>query len=290
MTTINTIEDLLKLLDEKPEWLEELRSRILTRDLLELPDRVDRLSESIDRLSQVVENFVAATNERFNATDNALAATNERFNATDNALAAMNERFDATDNALAAMNERFDATDNVLAAMNERFDATDNALAAMNERFDATDNAIAAMRNDIGILKAGHARTSVLGATTAVTDGIGLERVRDLTYDDLRALTLAADTSDIPANVILSFRQADLVMEATNQAGETCYVAVEISYTADERDTDRAIRNAAFLTRFTGCPAHPVIAGVHQDHRTESRIESGEVFWHQLESRDLEVE
>ena len=262
MTTINTIEDLIQLLDEKPEWLEEVRKRVLTRDVLELPDKVDRLSESVERLSRVVENFVASTNERFNATDSTLATINERFNATDNAIASMNERFDATD----------------------------NALASMNERFDATDNAIASMRNDIGILKAGHARTTVLRATTAITDVMGLERVRDLAYDDLRALTLAVDTSDIPANIILSFRQADLVMEATDQSGETCYVAVEIPYTADDRDTDRAIRNADFLTRFTGCPAHPVVAGVHRDYRIESRIESGEVFWHQLEARDLEVE
>ena len=304
MTTINTIEDLIQLLDEKPEWLEEVRKRVLTRDVLELPDKVDRLSESVERLSRVVENFVASTNERFNATDNAIASMNERFDATDNAIASMNERFDATDSAIASMNERFDATDNAIASMNERFDATDNAIASMNERFDATDsaiasmnerfdatdNAIASMRNDIGILKAGHARTTVLRATTAITDVMGLERVRDLAYDDLRALTLAVDTSDIAANIILSFRQADLVMEATNQAGETCYVAVEISYTVDDRDADRAIRNAAFLTRFTGCPAHPVVAGVHQDKRIESRIESGEVFWHQLEARDLEVE
>ena len=32
MTTINTIEDLLRLLDENPEWVEALRARLLTRE------------------------------------------------------------------------------------------------------------------------------------------------------------------------------------------------------------------------------------------------------------------
>ena len=220
MTTINTIEDLIQLLDEKPEWLEEVRKRVLTRDVLELPDRVDRLSESVERLSRVVEDFVAAT----------------------------------------------------------------------NRRFDATDNALAAIRNDIGILKAGHARTSALSHSYTIARQLGLKRVRNLTDEDLWDMTDIVDVSDIPGNQIDSFHLADLVIEATDSSGETCYVAVEISYTADDRDTERAIRNAAFLTRFTGCPAHPVVAGVHQDNRIVSRIESGEVFWHQLESRDLEVE
>ncbi len=220
MTTINNIEDLIRLLDENPEWLEAVRARILTRDLLELPERVDRLSESLDRLSQVVADFVEATNQRFNATDNALAA----------------------------------------------------------------------IRNDIGILKGGHARTAALSHSYTIARKIGLKRVRNLTDEDLWNMTDTVDISDISSNQIDSFHLADLVIEAADSSGETRYIAVEISYTADDRDIDRAIRNAGFLTRFTGCVAHPVIAGVHQDNRIESQIESGEVFWHQLNSRDLAVE
>ena len=217
MTTINTIEDLIKLLDENPAWLEAGRARILTRELLELP--------------QMFAEFVEATNRRSEAMQQ-----------------------------------------------------------EMNQRFDATDSAIAGIRRDMGVLKAGHARTSVLRATTSITDRMGLERVRNLNYDDLRALTLAADISDIPTNVIQSFRQADLVMEATDQAGETCYVAVEISYTANGRDTERAFRNAEFLTRFTGRRAYPAVASVHRDQRIEESLDSSAIFWHRIESDELESE
>ena len=37
MSTINTMEDLIQVLDEHPEWLEALRARLLTRELLDLP-------------------------------------------------------------------------------------------------------------------------------------------------------------------------------------------------------------------------------------------------------------
>ena len=172
-------------------------------------------------------------------------------------------------------------------ATNRRFEAMQQE---MNQRFDATDSAIAEIRRDMRVLKAGHARTSVLRATMAITDQMGLERVKDLDYDDLRALTLAADISDIPANVIQSFRQADLVLEATDQAGETCYVAVEISYTANGRDTERAFRNAEFLTQFTGRRVYPAVASVHRDQRIEESLDSSAIFWHRIESDELESE
>ena len=42
---------------------------------------------------------------------------------------------------------------------------------------------------------------------------------------------------------------------------------MEVSYTADERETDRAIRNAEFLTRFTGVPTYAAAASVYVDNR-----------------------
>ena len=51
--TINSMQDLVRVLDEHPEWAEALRARLLTRELLELPQRL--------------ADFVAAANKRFEA-------------------------------------------------------------------------------------------------------------------------------------------------------------------------------------------------------------------------------
>ena len=40
MAIINTIEDLIQLLDDNPRWVEALRARLLTRDLVELPESI----------------------------------------------------------------------------------------------------------------------------------------------------------------------------------------------------------------------------------------------------------
>ncbi len=67
MTTINSIEDLVRVLDEHPEWLEAVRVRLLTRELLELPQVVADLARRMDELTNTVNelaNELRATNRR----------------------------------------------------------------------------------------------------------------------------------------------------------------------------------------------------------------------------------
>ena len=60
MTTINNIEDLIRVLDENPQWAEALRARrLLTRELLELPqvvaERTARIEERMEELAGRME-------------------------------------------------------------------------------------------------------------------------------------------------------------------------------------------------------------------------------------------
>ena len=81
----------------------------------------------------------------------------------------------------------------------------------------------------------------------------------------------------------MSFSRADLVMEAVDDEGNREFIAVEISHTADERDTRRALRNAEYLRQFTARPAHAAVAGVRNDRNIQSVIDSGQVRWYALE-------
>ena len=95
---------------------------------------------------------------------------------------------------------------------------------------------------------------------------------------------------DVPRNELRSFAKADLVIKAKDGSRLTNYIAVEISYTADQRDTERATRNADLLTRFTGRPAHAVIASVKNDHAVSRLVEEGLMHWHEIAQRDLQAE
>ena len=269
MATINTMEDLIQVLDDHPEWLEALRARLLTQEVLELPHTLAMFAEEMREFKAHVDLFVESANRRFNEIDT-------RFDAVDARFDAVEARFDGHD-------ARFDAVDARLDGHDARFDAVDASL----ERHDVM---LKRITDDLGQLKGAHARNAALEDASSIARELGLRRTKTLTQDDLWDLIDAADTANILGRDLRSFRVADLIMEATAQAGEICYVAVEISYTANGRDTRRAIHNAEFLTRFTGKRSFAVVCGLHQDDRIRDCIESGELFWHQLTPEQLDAE
>ena len=227
MATINTIEDLLRLLDENPEWVEALRARLLTQDLLDLPERFSQFVAEMKDFRAEVNRFVEATNKRFDALE----------------------------------------------------------VRQAQYRDD-----VKAIRRDLGVLKGGHARTAAIRNAPTIARSIGLRRTKTLSQDDLWDMTDSADTSDIHANVLDSFRRADLVMEATDTEGEVCYIATEISFTVHQIDISRATRNSRLLTRFTGRPAFAAVAGEYAHEDIQDVLDSDGVFWHRLKRSDLEVD
>ena len=81
MTTINTIEDLARILEEHPRWAQALRALILSQELMDLPGRFENFvqeqqafnqeqktfNESITTFVQEQRDFNERTDERFNA-------------------------------------------------------------------------------------------------------------------------------------------------------------------------------------------------------------------------------
>ena len=146
---------------------------------------------------------------------------------------------------------------------------------------------IAQLKRDLGQLKGAHARNETVRRAPLIAMNMGYRYVRTLDVADLAAMAQNA-TADIEPNAIASFVDADLVMEATAPDGQAVYIALEVSYTGNRSDTRRAMRNAEFLTRFTGQPAHSAIASVRNDPEIAELIDGGQVHWHRIRERDLE--
>src|SRR6059036_1080031 len=58
--TVEDFHDLLRLLEQRPEWRAELRRYVLTDDLVELPSLVRALTEAQARTEQRVEELAQA--------------------------------------------------------------------------------------------------------------------------------------------------------------------------------------------------------------------------------------
>ena len=231
---IATVEDLVHVLDEHPHWLEAVRSRLLTRELLELP--------------QKLAEFVADTERRFETLERRLET------------------------------------------LERRLDALERRLEALERRFEALERQLDQLRTDVAPLKAAHARNEARHEADLMAEEQGLTLVHTLDREEIRDLVRSSDTDGISKHELRSFRLADIVLRATDNAGAECYLAVEVSYTANGRDTSRAQRNARFLTRFTGRRAYAVVAGLRFDERIRRSVESGAIVWYQLDPEALEVD
>ena len=136
---------------------------------------------------------------------------------------------------------------------------------------------------DIGNFRGSYAENAAVRNAVAIAAELGLEYMRSVTQEELVRMSRSA-TGDIPVNQLRSFWTADLIIE-TRDGADTHYIAVESSYTADQRDTDRLQRNVQFLTEFTGQSARAVVVSVRNDAYVSALVESGAVYWFQLEDR-----
>ena len=157
--------------------------------------------------------------------------------------------------------------------------------ARVGARFDGIDRRLQAITDDLGVLKGHAAGRAARDHVETILDRLGLLYVAILDRGDL--VGLLRRFADIPTGERQSFYQADLVLEARDGEGALCHVAVEASYTADRRDSDRALRNAQFLQRCTGHPAHAVVASLRNDRDVQALVDAGTIHWHRLTEKDL---
>ena len=238
MTTINTSEDLLRLLREDSHFYEQARRLILTNELINLPERFAAFAGRVD-------DFIAKR---------------EQFN----------ERVDGFIAEQRGINQEQQAT-------NQRVDAFIEEQHTTHQRI---ERILADLRGSLTVRICRQNSDNIAAS-------LGLSIVDHLTPAALRAMVRTSRPADATDGDLQSFYRADLIASALDQDDNEAYLAVEASFTADVRDTRRAMRNANLLTELTGRPAHAVIAARHIDNDIRDEIQSGAVHWYELGEHDF---
>ena len=193
-------------------------------------------------------------------------------------LAESHERFEKT------ATERMDTLESTLREFmrnsNERMDMLEYTL---REFMQNTGSAISTLLHDVGVFKGHYARDLAEKMAFSIADEYGFGFKRVLPQAEVWDMINASDTSGIGGDDLRSFSEADLIIQAADADGESCYIVAEVSYTAHWNDAQRAIRNSEFIARFTERPAHPLVAGVDiNDGVRQFVIEAGRALWVQL--------
>ena len=249
MTTMNSQEDFLRALSENPEWRGAVRAQILGDELLQLPVKLDAF---VTKQEQFNMDFTARLGK---------VEESQRIMAT-------------TQETMARAQETLIRTQETMARSQETLIRTQETMA----------DTMKTMAADLAVIKGYHARDLAIPEAREIATDMGLQYVRTVPKEELSSMAQQA-AGTVPTNELRSFRRADLVIEASDGT-ETIYVAVEASFTTDERETTRALRNAGFLTDFTGYPSRAAIASIKNDRRIEPSVQHGTVYWHALHEED----
>jgi len=234
--TVDEFHDLVRLLEEKPEWRQELRRLALTDELLALPEQVAALTVAQRR------------------TDERLAALTEQ-------VAALTVAQRRTDERLAALTEAQRHTDERLAALTEAQRHTDERLAALTEQVAELTRTVRILVIDVAALKGDMLELRFRDRAASYLSRI-VRRIQTFSMDQLSALLDdAVDQGQLSVEEKDNIMLADLVVRGRRRDdGTPVYLLVEISWGVGPDDVERAVQRAGMLTKL-GTPVLPVVAG-----------------------------
>ena len=159
-------------------------------------------------------------------------------------------------------------------------------LESLDGRAYSLEQNVARLTDDVGWLKGKAVLDLAVDDAAVIALGMGMEYVRRVPREELYRLALKAAQGEALSAELRSFRQADLVIEATDGT-DNQYIAVEASFVGGAYDVLRALRNAELLTEYTGVPTRAAIASVTINEAIDWQVTSGAVYWHEIEEVGL---
>jgi tetrahydromethanopterin S-methyltransferase subunit B len=200
---------------------------------------------------------------------------------------AMRENFGAVAGAIDNISSMVSDSITALAERMDRLETrVDQRMDRLETRIDQletrVDQRMDRLENGISDMKGFYTEQKTAQQAEIITSDLNLQWVRILTPGELNRLALGEAGGQALTDELRSFREADLVIEARDEEGNTQYLAAEVSFTGAVRDTERALRNAELLTRITGHPARAVVASVTNDREAQREIEDKDIHWHHV--------
>jgi hypothetical protein len=248
--TVGDFQDLLRLLDQHPEWRDELRQRLLTPELLQLPILVGRVAERLAALAEAQ----TRTEQRLEVLTARIDALAEAQTRTEQRLAELSEAQVRTDRQIETLANRMDALtarlDDLVGRMDElaKFQSrTTTELAALIDRVGTLGGRVLEWHYER------HAPT-FFGRLVRRARLVEPSRLADLLDDAVEQGRLTAAERD---DLLL----ADLVVSGRRRADQAdVFFVAEVSAGIGVEDVRRAVDRATILARL-GVPVIPVVAG-----------------------------
>lgn len=266
--TVEDFHDLIRLLEQHPEWRAELRRYVLTDDVLGLPAALRELADAQRRTEQLVAELVEAQKRTDERLAELHARVDQRFAELAEFEARVDQRFVEIAEFQARTDQRFAEIAEFQARADQRFAElaeaevrTDQRFAELAEAQARTDQRLGDLTDRVGDLdgrtleqRYAQRAGAYFGRLARKARVVDSSRLADLLRDAVGQGRL----TDAERDAVLD---ADLVVSGQRQDDDAqVYYVVEVSVGVAVDDVRRAAERAAILAKL-GRPAVPVVAG-----------------------------
>ena len=242
MTTINTIEDLARILRDQPTWAEALRALLLSQDLLDLPGRFNRFVEAQQETNRL---------------------TGQRLDGIDTHLNRLDGRMDSLEGRMGNLEGRMDTLDGRMDSLDRKMGNLDRKMGNLDGRIDSLDRKTDSLDRKMGNLQGGQYERSVRNKALARSvNALGFEGPYvALNQDGLTDPRLTSAIAQAIRDGLVTHNGSGDLYEAALIISDqdNRHAVFEVSLTADQDDIDRAKTRAGILAAITQGAVTPVV-------------------------------
>ena len=279
MATIDTTDDVLRLVREDSDFRATMRRELLTTELLEVPQRLTALEQSTAALIE----YTNATNRRLDNIEAGITVMKDDINVMKDDVSVTKNDVSVIKDDINGLGEAF--RQEVRAQSSYR---GAHAQTAANRDRVRISNLFAKFhairRTDAMPVRRNRLKTWLQGENAEVVEALNL---RERAWETFLEPDIVAAVHDLMAD---------------DDAEPAFYIVVEASYTGEAEDIDKAIDHAKIVHAVTGLDAYPIVAAVRLDDKmepeTRSRLyddvqkfvaanDADAAFWFRLGSADL---
>ncbi len=259
--SVEDIRDLVRVLEDKPEWRAEIRRLILDGELSAVHDRIAESRAATEQHLLRVERQIADSH----------AATARRIDKIDQRISENDQRISENDRRISRIDQRISQID-------QRIDAIHQEIAELRAANERHTHAIKGLTVDVADLK-GYGLEERYRRMASAYFGSFMRRTRVMKRNDHSRLVDDAESAGV-----LSDQEAaellwlDLIVRGRRKSSdEEVHLAVEVSWTIGESDVERAARRAELLQRIKS-PALAVAAGKFLSEEVAARARDENVW------------
>ena len=241
-TPIQTFEDILAAMENNPRLQAALRQHVLDQEFLQLPAIVRELQQAVAQLTQLVHDYIAATDARLEQIETRLERIEDDIAELKTGQARLEDRFDHLEGRFDRMEGRFDHLEGRFDRMEGRFDRMEgqfNQFRGENYQARVQSQAMSYSIIQMGFINPYISRP--VNAGNAPQFNSVLQR--------------ALSDGSITREQAMDLCNADLIISGDDNQ----HLVAEISITVSAADIERAVRRAGIMQTATDGVCTPAI-------------------------------